>query len=316
MSDTQFAGRLASLRAYSEPFGASRPYRRWWLHVLLLVLTLLTTTVFGFAVANCFLARRPFDPDLLVVGYIRLGHLDRSFWTGLAFSGPLLLILLAHELGHYLACRIWRVDATLPYFLPSPTLLGTFGAFIRIRSPIYSRKSLFDIGASGPLAGFAVLLPLLFVGVSKSWIVPNIALRSPIWFGTPLIMRLAERLRFGSISPAHIALHPLAVASWAGLLATAINLLPVGQLDGGHIVYAAFGARWHRRLSLMFIGILVAMGFFYWPWWVWAVAMFFLGRRHPLVYDRTPLPRRRMVLAALAFVLLVFSISIVPVSIK
>ena len=316
MSDTQFAGRLASLDSSPERAGNARIPRRGWLHLLLLVLTLLTTTVFGFALVQSFSSRQPFNPDLLVAGYFHLAVLDPALWKGLVFSGPLLLILLVHELGHYLACRVWGVDSSLPYFLPSPTLLGTFGAFIRLRSPIYSRKSLFDIGAAGPLAGFAMLLPLLFVGVSMSRIVPGIGLRSPIVLGNPIILRFAERLWFGDVSPVNISLHPLAVAAWAGLLATAINLLPVGQLDGGHIVYAALGIGWHRRLSIVSIGVLAILGFFYWPWWIWAVILFFFGRRHPLVYDRTPLPPARMALAALSLLLLLLSSSVVPVSIQ
>ena len=132
--------------------------------------------------------------------------------AGLEFSVPLLLILVSHEFGHYLACQRWNVKASLPYFLPSPTLLGTLGAFIRIRSPIYSRKSLFDIGVSGPLAGFAVLTPLLIAGVLLSRVVPGIGSRGDIVFGTPLLLRLVEWLRFPGITPADISLHPMARA--------------------------------------------------------------------------------------------------------
>ena len=312
---------------YKEPFGpqpgvgwsrsgtsapaATRP-ATWWLHILLFALTLVTTTVFGFALKTSFLAAHPLSEEFLVEGYRSLFHGDWAVWTGLAYSVPLLLILLAHELGHYETCRRWNVDASLPYFGPAPTLLGTIGAFIRIRSPIYSRNSLFDIGVSGPLAGFAFLLPFLLLGVCMSHVVPGIGSQGPFTFGTPLLLRLVERLRFPGVATADIALHPTAVAAWAGLLATAINLLPVGQLDGGHISYAVWGERGHRLVSWLLIAALAVAGFVYWPWWLWAVAMFFF-RRHPLIYDTQPLGPGRRKLAGLALLLFIISMCIVPV---
>ena len=255
------------------------------------------------------------DLDSLFDGYIRLYHLDRRVLEGLYFSVPLLAILLSHEFGHYVACLRSRVDASLPFFLPSPLLLGTCGAFIRIRSPIYSRKSLFDIGVSGPIAGFIVLLPVLFAGVSMSRVSHFVAPGS-IAFGTPLILRIAEWICLNGTPASRILLHPVAMAAWAGLLATAMNLLPMGQLDGGHILYAAFGERWHRIISLTLIVALVLLGFVYRAWWLWAALMFFFGRRHPLVYDQTPLTGWRAALAICAFVIFVLSIAIVPVSAK
>jgi membrane-associated protease RseP (regulator of RpoE activity) len=201
----------------------------------------------------------------------------------------------------------------LPYFLPSPMLFGTFGAFIRIRSPIYSRKSLFDIGIAGPLAGFVVLLPFLIAGVCMSRVVPGIATRGPFVFGTPVALRLIEWMRFPHASPAGISLHPMAMAAWAGLLATAFNLLPMGQLDGGHILYAVFGQRGHRIISTSVIAALALLGFLYWPWWFWGAVMFFLGRRHPLVYDSTPVSRTRVMLSAVALLIFLLSFSVVPV---
>ncbi|HWF47026.1 MAG TPA: site-2 protease family protein, partial [Bryobacteraceae bacterium] len=215
--------------------------------------------------------------------------------------------------GHYLACQHWNVDASLPYFLPSPTLLGTLGAFIRIRSPIYTRKSLFDIGISGPLAGFAVLTPLLIAGVLLSRVVPGIASGGDIVFGTPLLLRLAEWIRFPGVSPTDIALHPMARAAWAGLLATAINLIPIGQLDGGHILYSFFGEL-HRPLSRLFIAALLPLGFFfYWGWLFWAVLLFFLGMRHPFIYDRAPLDKTRVRLGVVALLVFLLSFSLAPV---
>jgi membrane-associated protease RseP (regulator of RpoE activity) len=290
-----------------------REARKWWVHGLLFVLTLITTTDFGFAQVESFRANRPLELDWIVDGYVRLAHGDPSVLIGLNFSIPLLLILLAHEFGHYIACQRWGVDASLPFFLPSPTLFGTLGAFIRIRSPIYTRRSLFDIGVSGPLAGFIVLIPFLLAGVRMSRLIPGAMMRGSVVFGTPLFLHIMEWVRFPGGSGSDILLHPMAMAAWAGLLATAINLLPIGQLDGGHILYAAFGPRLHRLISTVFVAVLVLLGFAYWPWWVWAVLMFFFGRRHPLVYDQTPLDGYRTVVAVLALLLFLLSISIVPV---
>jgi hypothetical protein len=285
----------------------------WWLNAALFIATFLTTTAFGSAVVESFARKHALTIDFLIEGYRRLLRFDGHIWTGLTFSVPLLTILLAHELGHYLECRRRNVDASLPYFLPSPSLFGTFGAFIRIRSPIYSREGLFDIGIKGPLAGFVVLLPLLIAGVvlSKTSALPPSG--DSIVFGTPLILRLAEYLRFPGAPASQILLHPIAIAAWAGLFATALNLLPIGQLDGGHIVYAFGVERWHRRSSLAFVLVLVVAGFFYWPWWLWAVASFFFYRRHPLVYDNTPLTGWRLLLGLAALIVFVLSVTAVPI---
>jgi len=300
-----------------SPFARSHPGawpRYWWVNAACAIATLLTTTVFGSALVISFRAGKALDLELVWHGYIRLLHADPAIWVGLEFSLPLLLILLAHELGHYLQCRHWRVDATLPYFLPSPTLFGTFGAFIRIKSPILSRRSLFDIGIAGPLAGFAVLLPVLIIGVALSRPLP-VAPATSFVFGSPVVLLLLEKLLFQHVPPARILLHPMAMAAWAGLLATAINLLPVGQLDGGHIVYAILGPRMHRIVSTVFIGVLAVLGFWYWTWWAWAAVLFFFGRRHPLVYDHSALPASRWKLIALACVIFLLSFSVVPVRI-
>lgn len=317
MADTQSAGHLTAGYAWGDVPRRTSPWKtvRLWLHVLLLAGTFVTTTVFGFAAAESFEAGIPLNVDWLFDGYIRLAHGDPHLLAGLWFSAPLMLILLAHESGHYIACKAWGVDASLPYFLPSPLLLGTFGAFIRIRTPIYTRRILFDIGASGPFAGFVVLLPFLLAGIRLSHVnhlvgTPPEALR----FGTPLLMQLAERLHFGAVNIQDIRLHPMALAAWAGLLATAMNLLPMGQLDGGHILYSALGERYHRLIATAAIGGLVLLGFVYRAWWGWAVVMFLLGRRHPLVYDQTPLRGWRLALSGAALLLLLLSLAVVPVS--
>lgn len=285
----------------------------WWMNALLFALTFVTTTLFGATLAESFGAGRAFDLDLLWANYVRFFHGDMNLLPGLRFSAPLLLILLAHEFGHFVACRYWRVEASLPYFIPSPSLFGTWGAFIRIRSPIYSRKGLFDIGVSGPIAGFIVLAPFLAAGVLLSRPLPEGAAPQSFVLGTPLLLRLLEWVRFGSLEPSRILLHPMAVAGWAGLLATAMNLLPIGQLDGGHILYAAVGERWHRIVSSASVLVLALLGFLYWPWWIWALLMFFLFRRHPLVYDERPLPAGRGALGIAAALLFVLSLSIVPI---
>lgn len=286
---------------------------RYWLHAILLIATFVSTTAFGSGVATAFARLQPLSSSDVFSGYIRLVHLDPRFWSGLWFSLPLVAILLAHEAGHYVACQFWGVDASLPYFLPSPTLLGTFGAFIRIRTPIYTRRVLFDIGASGPFAGFFVLVPMLVVGIWKSQVLP-VQRPGDIVFSTPLLLFAMERLHFGRVLTSSVQLHPIALAAWAGMLATAINLLPLGQLDGGHILYSVLGERGHRLAATVFVGVLIVLGFFYWPWWGWAVVMFFFGRRHPLIYDSTPVRPGRKWLAVCALLVLVICFSVVPVA--
>lgn len=286
--------------------------RNWWLNVLLLGLTFLSTTVFGFALQRSFQAGRELSEADWLLGFRVAIAGSRAVWGGISYSIPLILILLAHELGHYAMCRRWHVKATLPFFGPSPTLLGTVGAFIWIRSPIYRRRALFDIGVSGPLLGFVVLLPFLVIGVWNSKLCPGLQVNSEFAFGTPLLFRVLEAMRFPGATPANICLHPMAMAAWAGLLATSINLLPVGQLDGGHIIYAVLGERGHRRVSWLVTAILAIAGVLYWPWWIWAVVMFFF-RRHPLVHDEEPIGAGRRTLSLAALMLLLLSFSIVPV---
>jgi membrane-associated protease RseP (regulator of RpoE activity) len=287
----------------------TRPRHRYWLHALLLLLTLLTTTVVGAGLAQSFAQRSPLDVGADLDGYTHLFHDPGFLLNGLPFSLTLLAILLAHEFGHYLAARYYHVDATLPFFLPAPTLIGTMGAFIRIRSPILSKRILFDIGIAGPLAGFAVLVWPLAVGVYFSQVVPGIAHRGDLILGTPLILRLFEWLQFPGVPVGDIYLHPVARAAWAGLLATAINLLPIGQLDGGHILYAFLGER-TKLLSRIFAALLIPMGiFFAYMWLVWAAVLFFFGMRHPAIVDPAPLsPARRWLgLVALLVLILCFS---------
>ena len=237
-----------------------------------------------------------------------------SLLPGLPFSLTLLAVLLAHEFGHYVACMYYGIDASLPYFLPAPTFTGTLGAFIRIRAPIYSKRALFDIGIAGPIAGFIFLLPALSVGLALSKVVPNIALTGSLQFGTPPLLRLFELLIFPGVPASDIYLHPVVRAGWVALFATALNLLPAGQLDGGHIIYAIFGER-HKWITRVFLLCLLPLGCFYWNGWLfWAALLFFFGRKHPSIFDTRPLGRSRLQLALLALAIFIVCFSLAPVS--
>ncbi len=293
----------------------ARPQHRYWLHGLLLALTLLTTTVVGVGMEHGFAQNTPFDFDSSISLYSRLLQHPAILLDGLPFSLTLLAVLLAHEFGHYLAARYYNVDVTLPFFIPAPTLIGTLGAFIRIRSAILSKRSLFDIGVAGPLAGFGLLLLPLAAGVSLSKVIPGIAARGDLIFGTPLILRLFERIQFPGVDPSDIYLHPVARAAWVGCLATAINLLPIGQLDGGHILYSFLGER-TKYLSRVFLAALVPMGFFFaYSWLVWAVLLLIFGMRHPAIFDPAPIGRTRSWLGLLALLVLILSFTAAPVRI-
>ena len=285
---------------------------RWALHWTLFTLTLLTTTLVGVVLAHSFQMGRPIDLDQYLNVFGTLQARPLLLLDGLAFSITLMTILLAHELGHYFACRYYSIDASLPYFLPFPSPIGTLGAFIRIRSPIYTRQALFDVGIAGPLAGFALLLPALILGIAESKIIPGIAAHGELIFGVPAIERFLEWLIFPRVPSANILLHPVARAAWVGTLATALNLLPIGQLDGGHILYA-FTGRHHKALSRIFVLALVPLGYFYSPtWWVWAALLFFLALRHPVIYDITPLDNNRVALGVIALAIFLLTFTLTP----
>jgi hypothetical protein len=290
-----------------------RTRERYWLHALLFVLTMLTTTVVGSAFQYDFDRNLPFDIEHSFDAYARVWLHPAQILQGLPFSLTLATILLAHEFGHYLTAMYYRVDASLPYFLPAPSLTGTFGAFIRVRSAIYSKRVLFDIGVAGPLAGFVFLLPALSVGLAFSKVIPGIGHLGSIHFGTPLLQWLLERAVFPGAGSADIYLHPVARAAWIGIFATALNLLPIGQLDGGHILYAMIGDK-HKRVSMAAIAALIPLGiFFWWVWLFWAAILFF-GRRHPVVNDSSHLDpgRRQLGWISLAIFLLCFTFA--PIS--
>jgi membrane-associated protease RseP (regulator of RpoE activity) len=294
--------------------GLYRGRHRYWLHGLLLVLTLFTTAYVGARLAINFDANLPaFDIEQ-----------DFSFWRevyanpalllrGLPFALTLLTILMAHELGHFLTCVFYRIDASLPYFLPAPTLIGTFGAFIKIRSPIFTRRVLFDVGVAGPLAGFLFLLPALGAGLAFSKVIPGIAEQGDIVLGTPIVLRIFEWIVFPGVAAADIYLHPVARAAWVGIFATALNLLPIGQLDGGHILYAFVGEK-HKWMSRVFAASLIPLGLLFWHGWLlWAAFFFLTGMRRPAIYDHSPVGYSRWKLGLLAVLILILSFSPDPI---
>jgi len=318
---------------------AARPTAREWArHGGLFLLTLLTATCAGtlFAVPQSRIAEpalpaatTPLDYVLLVPSYLlqllsgvsayAFAH-PEYIAQGATFACALLFILLAHEAGHYVACRLYGVDATLPYFIPAPPffLAGTLGAFIKIKSPIPSRRALFDIGVAGPLAGFAALIPVAVAALATAQPqfepLPSDGL---MILNDPPFLRLLAPL-LGVRDLAHIAPTPFYLAAWVGLLVTSLNLMPVGQLDGGHATYAFFGARTHARLGRLAFVVVLLLAPLGWLWHgapsgiVYAVLLFVMLRvRHPQAEDEfEPLGRERVWAAALT--LLVFLLSFTP----
>ncbi|MCZ2156234.1 MAG: site-2 protease family protein [Bryobacterales bacterium] len=279
------------------------------LHILLFVLTILSTSLIGAGFQASFNANQPgivLDRDIEFYEHVWANPL--LLLSGFSYSLTLLTILVAHEFGHYFACVHYRIDASLPYFLPAPSLIGTLGAFIRIRQRIATTRELFDIGVAGPIAGFIFVIPALLIGVSLSKVVPGAGHAGDLVFGSPPLLHLVERLILPGVPERDILLHPMARAGLIGLLATALNLLPVGQLDGGHIVYA-FLPRAHRWISRGFVLLLLPLGLLWEGWFFWAALLFFFGLKHPAVYDdRSPgAARRRIAYLSLAIFLLSFT---------
>jgi len=286
---------------------------RYWLHTLLFAVTLLTTTAAGAAMQIDFNRNLPFDVERAFMRtYPWLWHHPAGLLQGLPFSLTLLTILMAHEFGHYLAAMYHRVDASLPFFIPSP-LLGTFGAFIKVRSPIYTKRALFDIGISGPIAGFIFLLPALSIGMAFSKVIPGIANQGTLIFGIPGLQRLMEWIVFPGTPAADIYLHPVARAAWVGIFTTALNLLPIGQLDGGHILYSFFPRR-HRIASRVVAALLLPLTYFWWVWALWAIGMLWLGKYHPVIVDASDMSPGRKKLGWLAVAIFLLCFMFAPVS--
>lgn len=286
-------------RGYGEVAPAAVRRRRGpGLHVALFVATFLTTAMASALHQGIDVFTQP-----------------SGLLLGLPYAVTIMAILLFHECGHYFLARFHRVDATLPFFIPAPPVLffiGTLGAFIRMRSLPRDRKALFDVGAAGPWAGMLVAVPALLIGLSLSEVKPAApGGEAGLFLGDSLLFQAISWLVLGTTGDdVTILLHPVALAGWVGLLVTALNLLPVGQLDGGHVVYAAFGEHWHRWISRGTLTTLIVLGISgAATWLVWAVLLSFLGMRHPRLLDTdTPLdPRRKWAaVATLVMFLLTF----------
>jgi membrane-associated protease RseP (regulator of RpoE activity) len=306
-----------------EPFDASFVYPaprrkfqgRLWLHVLLLLLTVATTTIAGAAHYGSFMSE--FSARPVPVGWSLLLN---GFW----YSGTLLAILGAHELGHYLFCRRYNVDASMPYFIPMPPfffLTGTLGAVIKIREAFPTRKVLFDIGVAGPIAGFVVLVPALFLGMTMSNVVREPTNGTVLFLGEPLLFKFAAQAVFGAVPQGYtINIHPMVFAAWFGLLATALNLLPFGQLDGGHITYATLG-RWSTPISIATVATAIVMTFVSVSWLVMTIMMlvmlFMLGPRHPrVIYEYEPLDAKRNLVAIAALIIFILCFTPVPIQLQ
>ena len=312
---------------------AARPTSRQWLkHSALFLLTFITTTFAGiFLAAPAVNPPEPVVSGLLsyllyipeyygrIVGaLLSLAIADPGLIkSGLAFSTSLLTILTAHEMGHYLACRYYGVEATLPFFIPAPPLFlaGTFGAFIKMKSPIPSRRALFDIGLAGPLAGFIVLLPIALSGLLSLQPAPPHPDGQVIIFNDPLLFQIIARVTGANLVDAMP--NPFYMAAWIGLLVTSLNLMPVGQLDGGHGTFAVFGERAHKligRLAFVTVAVMSVLGFIWHgspSGFLYTVLLaVMLKVRHPAPEEMEPLARSRIAVALITLV--VFALSFVP----
>lgn len=280
--------------------GVERP--NWSVHLLLLFLTLLTTTGMGALHAGVNLIDEP-----------------SKFGVGLSYSLGLMLILGAHELGHYFTAKRHRIRVTPPYFVPVPFGLGTFGAFIKIKSLSPNRRATFDVAVAGPLAGLVFAIPALLIGIRYSHVVAGAApdMHTGVQVGSSFLLAVLTKFGLGiaAIEGQQLILHPLAFAGWIGLVVTALNLLPIGQLDGGHIAHAMFGPKWGHAVGVGALITLFALALFVWPGlmlWAWIV-WFIAGTRDvPPIDDVTPLSRRRRLLGWFTFILLAAILLPVP----
>ena len=270
-----------------------------FLHLILFVLTILSTLLVGAMQTGTDLLKEP-----------------GKIYKGIPFSLTLMLILLSHELSHYFTSKRHGVKATLPYFIPAPTIIGTFGAFIKMKSPIVTRRALIDIGASGPIAGFIISLIATVFGLVLSEIVPVSQTSGALNLGDSILFSFLSGIILGAIpSGSDILLNPVAFAGWIGLFVTSINLIPIGQLDGGHIAYALMGEK-HIQLSMSLILIMILLGLLSWEgWFVWAALLLILGLRHPPILSwEVPLDRKRKVIGW--FALVIFILTFIPVPFK
>lgn len=274
------------------------PHRLTKLHVLLFILTLITTLLAGAMMRGVIPWQNP-----------------EKIYLGLPFSITLLLILLTHELSHYFMSRRHNVSVTLPYFIPAPSMIGTFGAIIKMHPPILDRRSLIDIGASGPLGGFIIAVLAVITGLHYSEIKPVEGIQDGISLGSSILFHLLTKIVI-NIEPDKydIILHPVAFAGWIGLLVTSLNLLPIGQLDGGHITYALLGEK-HEWVAKVVIPLLVILGILFWKGWIiWALLMIILGCKHPpVVYPEIQLDRKRKIIGWVCFIIFVLTFTATPI---
>ncbi|HWZ83025.1 MAG TPA: site-2 protease family protein [Terriglobales bacterium] len=289
--------------------------RRLWLHVVLLLATFVTTMAVGSRIQSNFEHQKPtfwLSDDSPPLFPLSAFANPSELLPGLPFSLTLMFILMAHEMGHYLYARHYRVYATLPYFVPFPSLIGTLGAFIRIKSPIPSRAALFDIGIAGPIAGFIPACIAMVVGLARSQ--PGIVSDAPrAQLGFPLLFNLAARVLHIPGSATTISLHPIAVAAWVGLFATALNLLPGGQLDGGHILFSVW-PRQHRVVSMLTVLTLALLGYYFWSGWLlWAVILA-ITSRHPAVPPNPAVRGRRRWVAWFGVLMLILTFTREPLT--
>jgi len=293
-----------------------KPNRRIWLNIILFIATLFSTFFVGITWSLSFKYADVFSQSPQIDLNVKIFEDPQIISLSIVYAIVLIGILLGHELGHFLACQYYKIDATLPYFIPAPTLIGTLGAFIKIKSPITRKQQLFDIGIAGPLVGFILSVPTLIYGLSLSRAVPAIPREESLIFGEPLILKIIGSMIFKNIPPDFdVILHPVAFAGWVGIFVTALNLFPIGQLDGGHISYALLGPK-SRNLAKLFLGIFIFMGIFFWiGWFIWVFIIFLMGLRHPRVIDEeTPLSPRRKFLGFVIFI--IFILSFIPDPIK
>jgi membrane-associated protease RseP (regulator of RpoE activity) len=298
--------------------------KRVLLHVALFVATFTTATFTG---ANFVLVAEDEPSSYLGLALSIFTALPKSVAAGhygpliqgMIFAGTLLLILSAHEFGHYFACRHYKIRATLPFYIPGPpyplTPFGTFGAVIKIKEPFRSKRALFDVGIAGPLAGFVFALPASIIGlaIAKAAPIEAVAKGGPVFLDPPLFKLIMKLLG----TPQWIEWNPVYWAAWAALLVTALNLFPVGQLDGGHVLYAVVGPRLHKlvsRIVCVAVGILAIVAFVLYRspiWFLWTAVLFFLLRvGHPPTTTEEPLGKARIALAIIS--ILVFALCFMP----
>ncbi len=257
---------------------------------------------------------------LVFIALLALTAATTFLTGGVLFAISLLAILGAHEFGHYLAARRNGVRTSLPFFVPAPPffIIGTFGAFILIKEPIPNRKALMEIGCAGPIIGFIVTIPTLIIGLSLSKVGPLVE-TGGLSYGSSILLQIISEIVLG-VSPLSsdvtIYLHPIARAGWFGLLITALNLLPVGQLDGGHIIYALFEKQYHV-ISKVFFALLIPMGYFWYGWWFWGFLLLLIGfRPAPLVFDFMPLEKKHKVMGWASVVIFILTFIPIPFEIN